>query len=157
MSAGAAGAPAGALFAQAAAAPIPFSSRRVVLHPSHEGFSGAARERCAIVDIFRSQTPAPWLILLSPQPSTTHPLLCRLAFLVVMLAHLAQSFVGAWIAARVGASRPMLLAMIVGVLWLVGGIAAMMMIEGPTWMVVELPLYLVVAWITGRLEQRRQA
>jgi hypothetical protein len=51
----------------------------------------------------------------------------------------------------------MLLAMIVGVLWLVGGIAAMMMIEGPTWMVVELPLYLVVAWITGRLEQRRQA
>ena len=32
------------------------------------------------------------------------------AFLVVLLAHLGQSFVGGWVAARVGASRPMLLA-----------------------------------------------
>ena len=79
-----------------------------------------------------------------------------LAFVVVLIAHLGQSFVGGWVAARFGASRPMLLAMIVGVLTLAGGIMAMMMIKGPNWMVIELPLYLVVAWFAGRLEQKRR-
>ena len=79
------------------------------------------------------------------------------AFLVVMLAHLGQSFVGGWVAARLGASQPRLLAMIVGVLSLAGGIMAMMMIKGPAWMVVELPLYLVVAWLAGRMEQLRRS
>jgi len=79
------------------------------------------------------------------------------AFLVVMLAHLGQSFVGAWIAARWGESRPMLLAMIVGALSLAGGIAAMMMISGPDWLMIELPLYLVVAWLAGNMEQKRRA
>ncbi len=78
-----------------------------------------------------------------------------LAFVVVLIAHLGQSFVGGWVAARLGTSRPMLLAMIVGVLSLAGGIAAMMMFKGPDWMVVELPLYLVVAWFAGRLEHQR--
>ena len=79
------------------------------------------------------------------------------AFIVPMVAHLGQSFVGGWLAARLGASRPMLLAMIVGVLSLAGGIVAMTMIEGPGWMIVELPLYLVVAWFAGKLEQGRRA
>ena len=78
------------------------------------------------------------------------------AFILVLLAHIGQSFVGGWIAARLGASRPMLLAMIVGVLSLAGGIMAMMMFQGPDWMVVELPLYLVVAWLAGRIEQKRR-
>ena len=79
------------------------------------------------------------------------------AFLVVMLAHLGQSFVGAWIAARLGASRPLLLAMIIGVISLAGGIWAMTIIKGPDWMMIELPLYLVAAWLAGRLEQKRRA
>lgn len=79
------------------------------------------------------------------------------AFLVVLIAHLGQSFVGGWVAARVGASRPMLLAMIIGVLSLAGGIASMMQIRGPTWMYIELPLYLGVAWFAGRMEQQRRA
>ena len=79
------------------------------------------------------------------------------AFVVTMLAHLGQALVGGWVAARFGASRPMLLAMIIGVLSLAGGIAAMMMFKGPDWMVVELPLYLVVAWFAGRIEQKRRA
>ena len=49
----------------------------------------------------------------------------------------------------------MLLAMIVGALSLAGGIAAMMMITGPDWMMIELPLYLVVAWLAGNIEQKR--
>ena len=75
-----------------------------------------------------------------------------LAFLAVMAAHLAQSFGGGWVAARLGSSRPMLLAMIVGA-W---G-AMITMVKGPAWMAIELPLYLVVAWIAGRMEQKRRA
>jgi len=36
------------------------------------------------------------------------------AFFVVLAAHLGQSFVGGWVAARLGSSAPMLLAMMVG-------------------------------------------
>jgi len=79
------------------------------------------------------------------------------AFVVVLVAHLGQSFVGGWTAARIGASKPMVLAMIVGVLSLVGGVLNMMQLEHPTWMYVELPLYLVVAWLAGRIEQKRRA
>lgn len=78
------------------------------------------------------------------------------AFIVVMLAHLGQALVGGWTAARLGHSRPKLLAMIVGVFSLVGGIAAMMMFKGPPWMAVELPLYLVLAWVAGSFEAKRR-
>jgi hypothetical protein len=33
----------------------------------------------------------------------------------------------------------------------------MTIIEGPDWMMIELPLYLVAAWLAGRLEQKRRA
>ena len=78
------------------------------------------------------------------------------AFFVVLAAHLGQSFVGAWVAARLGASEPMLLAMTVGLASLAGGIMAMMSIDGPTWMIVEMPLYLVVAWLAGEKEVQRR-
>ena len=45
---------------------------------------------------------------------------------MVLAAHLGQSFVGGWVAARLGSSKPMLLAMIVGLASLAGGIMAMM-------------------------------
>ncbi len=79
------------------------------------------------------------------------------AFIVVLAAHLGQSFVGGWTAARLGASAPLVLAMIIGVLSLVGGIMNMMQIDHPAWMYVELPLYLVVAWLAGTREVRRRA
>ena len=78
------------------------------------------------------------------------------AFFVVIAAHLGQSFVGGWVAARLGSSRPMLLAMIVGLASLAGGIMSMMSIKGPAWFVIELPLYLVVAWLAGRMEVTRR-
>jgi MFS family permease len=78
------------------------------------------------------------------------------AFFVVIAAHLGQSFVGGWVAARLGSSRPMLLAMIVGLASLAGGIMSMMSIKGPAWLVIELPLYLVVAWLAGRMEINRR-
>ena len=39
---------------------------------------------------------------------------------------------------------------------LAGGLMNMMIIEGPDWMYIELPLYLVVAWLAGRLEVKRR-
>ena len=80
-----------------------------------------------------------------------------LAFVVIILAHLTQSFVGGWVAARLGHSHPVILAITIGVLSLLGGIAAMVMIPGPAWLVIELPLYLAVAWGAGRLEENRRA
>ncbi|MBV1859467.1 MAG: hypothetical protein KUG77_13725 [Nannocystaceae bacterium] len=79
------------------------------------------------------------------------------AFVVVIAAHLGQSFVGGWTAARLGASRPMVLAMIIGVLSLIGGVTNMMQLEHPVWMYIELPLYLAVAWVAGRIELKRRA
>ncbi len=78
------------------------------------------------------------------------------AFLIIIAAHLGQSFVGAWVAARLGASHLMVLALIIGVLTLAGGVANMMMIEHPPWMYVEIPLYLIVAYAAGKLEVRRR-
>jgi len=78
------------------------------------------------------------------------------AFLVVLAAHLGQAFVGGWVAARLAASAPMLLAMIVGVLSLIGGIFNALSLELPAWMWIEMPLYLVVAWTAGRIAVRQR-
>ena len=72
-------------------------------------------------------------------------------------SHLGQSFGGGWVAASLSASHPMRFALIIGVLSLVGGILNMMSIRGPTWMMIEVPLYIAVAWGAGRLEERRRA
>ena len=73
------------------------------------------------------------------------------AFLLIIVAHLGQAFVGGWVAARISTDRPMAVALIVGGLSLAGGVANMMMMPLPWWMWMEIPLYLVVAWIAGNL------
>ena len=79
------------------------------------------------------------------------------AFILVIAAHLGQAFIGGWVAARLGASHPMRLALIVGAVTLAGGVGALMMIPGPSWMVLELPFYMIVADWAGRLEERRRS
>jgi len=78
-------------------------------------------------------------------------------WILVIAAHLGQAFVGGWVAARLGVSRWMMLALIVGVLSLAGGIANAVMLSTPAWTWVEMPLYLVVAWLAGRIELNRRA
>ena len=63
------------------------------------------------------------------------------AFLVVMAAHLGQAFFGGWTAARLGKSRPVMLAMIIGVLSPVGCIGHLMSIDTPARLMIALPLY----------------
>ena len=79
------------------------------------------------------------------------------ALLVIVLAHLSQAFVGASVAARIAESRPMVVAMGIGALSLAGGVMAFVMIESPSWMTIELPLYLALAWAAGKLEEKRRA
>lgn len=79
------------------------------------------------------------------------------AFLVVVLAHLGQAAIGGWVAARLAAGHPMRLAMIIGLASLFGGISMMQTVKGPTWMYAELPGYLLVAWLAGRIEEGRRA
>ena len=79
-----------------------------------------------------------------------------LALLIVLVAHLSQAFVGGWVAARISANRPMFVAMIVGALTLVGGIVNMSDIPLPSWMLIEMPLYLVVACAAAKFEQKRR-
>lgn len=79
------------------------------------------------------------------------------AFITIIAAHLGQSFVGGWVAARLGSSHPIRLAMIVGVISLIGGILNAMEIHAPSWTLIEMPLYLVVAYAAGWLETKRRA
>lgn len=73
------------------------------------------------------------------------------AFVVVVIAHLSQAFVGGGVAARLAASHNMAMALAVGAFSLAGGIAAYAMYGGPTWMLVEMPLYFVAAWGGAKL------
>ena len=80
-----------------------------------------------------------------------------LAFLVVMVAHLGQAFFGGWVAARLSASHAVAMSMIIGLLSLAGGILMMTMVSGPTWMYIELPLYLVLAYVAGRMVEKSRS
>jgi hypothetical protein len=79
------------------------------------------------------------------------------AWIGIIAAHLGQAFVGGWVAARLGVSRPVLLAMIVGALSLAGGIANAVMLSPPAWTLIEMPLYLVVAWLAGKQVEKSRA
>ena len=85
---------------------------------------------------------------------TTLPLI---ALLLVLVAHLSQAFVGGLVAASISKKRSMIVAMIIGVLSLIGGVMNMQSITLPTWMLIEMPLYLVFAWFAASLVLKRRA
>jgi hypothetical protein len=72
------------------------------------------------------------------------------AFLLVFAAHCAQAGVGGWVAARIGASRPL-------VLTVVGAILNLVMLSPPAWTWAELPLIVGAAWAAGALERKRKS
>lgn len=79
------------------------------------------------------------------------------AFLVVMAAHLGQAFVGGLVAAWLCESHPIPLALVIGGVSLLGGVMMMRTVKGPKWMLVELPLYLVLAYLAGALIEGARA
>ena len=73
------------------------------------------------------------------------------AYSIVLVSHLSQAFFGALTAAKISKKRPHTVAMIIGALSLIGGYINMQSIPLPTWMWIEMPLYLVVAWFASCL------
>lgn len=74
-------------------------------------------------------------------------------FLMPFLAHALNAFVGAFVTAKIAANHHLLLAMIIGIITLLGGIAAVVMIPAPLWFnVTDLTLaYLPMAFLGGKL------
>ncbi len=76
-----------------------------------------------------------------------------LNFAVPWLAHALGTLAGAALAARLAATRPFALALGIGGFFLLGGIAASMMIPAPWWFIALdlLAAYLPMAWLGQRL------
>ncbi len=75
-------------------------------------------------------------------------------FVLPLLAHLAQAFVGGAIAARFGTADPRVLAGVIAALTALGGVINLVQLNPPAWMWVELPLYVAAWWgavkVSGR-------
>lgn len=79
-----------------------------------------------------------------------------LNFFVPWLAHALGTLVGAFIAAKFAASHPVRFGLGIGVFFLLGGIAAVRMLGGPTGFIVAdlvlayVPMGFLGAWLAGR-------
>ncbi|MBK7946018.1 MAG: hypothetical protein IPJ85_12275 [Flavobacteriales bacterium] len=93
----------------------------------------------------------------NPELPSTYSLLTAKHYLSPFVAHAVPSLIGGAIAALLAASRKLSFALVVGVLHLLGGIAAAIMIPAPAWFIVLdlIVAYLPMAWIGGRLAARR--
>ncbi|EAS19956.1 conserved hypothetical protein [Flavobacteria bacterium BBFL7] len=78
-------------------------------------------------------------------------------FLFPFLAHAVGTLVGALIAAKVATTHHMKMALIVGGLFLLGGIAVNYMLPGPTWFTALdlLVAYIPMAWLGGRIGMKK--
>jgi vacuolar-type H+-ATPase subunit I/STV1 len=74
-------------------------------------------------------------------------------FIVPFLDHSLGSVVGAFVAAKIAASRKMTFALVIGFLHLLGGIFAAFIIPAPVWFIVLdlVVAYVPAAWLGGKL------
>lgn len=79
-------------------------------------------------------------------------------FLMPFLAHALGTFAGAYLAAVVAASYKTLFAYVIGVLFLTGGIANVLILPSPVWFsVVDLVgAYIPMAYFAGKLAVKKQ-
>lgn len=80
-------------------------------------------------------------------------------FVFPFLGHALGTLAGAFVASKIAASHAMKLAIAIGVLFLLGGIAMILNCGGPTWFVAAdlLLAYIPMAMIGGRLGQKPSA
>jgi len=80
-------------------------------------------------------------------------------FVFPFLAHALGTLAGAWAAASIGASARQTLALIVGCVFLAGGVAAALMLPAPLWFEAldVIVAYLPMAWLGARLAPVRSA
>lgn len=74
-------------------------------------------------------------------------------FIMPWLAHALGTLVGALVAALMAANNKMKFALVIGCIFLIGGISAVMMLPAPIWFnVVDLVFaYLPMGWIAGKM------
>lgn len=74
-------------------------------------------------------------------------------FIFPFLAHAVGTFVGAFIAATIAANHKMKFAMIIGILFLAGGITNVLMLPSPTWFTIldVGAAYMPMAYFAGKL------
>lgn len=77
-------------------------------------------------------------------------------FIFPFLAHAIGTLVGAFVAAKIAVSHKMKFALGIGAFFLLGGIAAMMMIGGPLWFNILdlLVAYIPMGYLGGKLATR---
>jgi hypothetical protein len=85
------------------------------------------------------------------------PTLSNEHFIFPFLAHALGTLIGAVLAASIAATYKMRMALIVGAIFLLGGIMVNYMLHGPTWFaaVDVLIAYISMAWIGGKLVTRK--
>ena len=73
-------------------------------------------------------------------------------FIFPFLAHALGALIGAFLAALIARKNKMRFAMIIGVLFLIGGIMVNYMLPGPTWFTILdiLLAYIPMAWLGGK-------
>ena len=81
------------------------------------------------------------------------PTLSSEYFVFPFLAHALGTLVGAFIAAKIAATRKMTFALVIGVIFLLGGIWVSTMIPAPTWFTATdlIIAYIPMAWLGGKL------
>lgn len=74
-------------------------------------------------------------------------------FLMPFLAHALGTFVGALLAALIAANRKMLFAFVIGIFFLAGGIANILMLPSPLWFTIVdvVGAYLPMAFLAAKL------
>lgn len=74
-------------------------------------------------------------------------------FLMPFLAHAIGTLVGAFIAAHIAATKKMIFALIIGALFLVGGIMMVVEVPSPTWFSIIdiIGSYIPMAWVGWKL------
>ncbi|MCB9284579.1 MAG: hypothetical protein H6563_10930 [Lewinellaceae bacterium] len=74
-------------------------------------------------------------------------------FLFPFLAHALGTLSGAWLAARIAANRQLVLALVIGVVFLIGGIMNVISLPAPVWFdVLDLAAaYIPMGWLGWKL------
>src|SRR6476660_3595987 len=79
-------------------------------------------------------------------------------FIFPFLAHAGGSLVGATVAAFISVNAEFIIAMIIGVITLIGGITAVIMFPAPVWYdVIDLLSYIPAAWVGAKIGGAGQA
>ncbi len=77
-------------------------------------------------------------------------------FLMPFLAHALGTLAGAYIAARIAANNKMKFALVIGIVFLIGGISNIIMLPSPIWFtIVDLVgAYIPMGYIAGKLVEK---